>query len=149
MIKVKFYENVEDGLLKFAVIAAKSDNRWVYCKHRDRETYEIPGGHREPEESIIETAKRELYEETGAVDYILKQICPYSVIQYDNTSDYQEETFGMLYFADINRFDRLPDFEIEKVILFDCMPDNLTYPLIQPLLYEKTNQFLYDNIFKS
>ena len=31
------------------------------------------GGHRESGESILETAKRELKEETGAIDYKLNQ----------------------------------------------------------------------------
>ena len=60
MVEVKFYDNVADEFLKFAVIISKTDNKWVFCKHKERETYEIPGGHREPGESILETAKREL-----------------------------------------------------------------------------------------
>lgn len=63
MVEVKFYDNVADEFLKFAVIISKTDNKWVFCKHKERETYEIPGGHREPGESILETAKRELQEE--------------------------------------------------------------------------------------
>ena len=67
MLEVKFYENVADELLKFAVIISKANGKWVFCKHKERETYEVPGGHREPNETIFETAKRELYEETGAI----------------------------------------------------------------------------------
>ena len=52
MVEVKFYDNVADEFLKFAVIISKTDNKWVFCKHKERETYEIPGGHREPGESI-------------------------------------------------------------------------------------------------
>ena len=55
MVEVKFYDNVADEFLKFAVIISKTDNKWVFCKHKERETYEIPGGHREPGESILET----------------------------------------------------------------------------------------------
>ena len=62
----KFYDKVDDALLKFAVIIAKSQGKWVFCKHKERNTYEVPGGRREPNESILETAKRELSEETGA-----------------------------------------------------------------------------------
>ena len=51
-MKVNFYEEIEDSLLKFAVIVAKSEGKWVFCKHKDRETFEIPGGHREKQESI-------------------------------------------------------------------------------------------------
>lgn len=47
-MEVKFYDEVTDGLLKFAVIITKADGKWVFCKHRERDTYEVPGGHREP-----------------------------------------------------------------------------------------------------
>ena len=57
-IEVNFYENVEDKLLKFAVIVSKTNGKLVFCKHKERDTYEIPGGHREASETILETAKR-------------------------------------------------------------------------------------------
>ena len=66
---VKFYESTEDSLLKFAVIISKTQNRYVFCKHKDRNTWEIPGGHREQGETIMDTARRELYEETGALNF--------------------------------------------------------------------------------
>lgn len=84
MTKVNFYENVDDSLLKFAVIIARHNGKWVFCKHKKRDTWEVPGGHREPEENILDAAKRELYEETGAIDFDLQPICIYSVIAPDN-----------------------------------------------------------------
>ena len=59
-MKVQFYDKVDDKLLKFAVIISKSNGKWVFCKHKERDTFEVPGGHREFGENIIETAKREL-----------------------------------------------------------------------------------------
>lgn len=52
MTEVKFYDNADDNLLKFAVIISKSNGKWVFCKHNERNTYEIPGGHREDGEEI-------------------------------------------------------------------------------------------------
>ena len=75
MLEVKFYDNADDGLLKFAVIISKSNGKWVFCKHKERNTYEIPGGHRENGESILDAARRELKEETGAVDFKIKPVC--------------------------------------------------------------------------
>lgn len=46
-MKVQFYDNIEDELLEFAVIVSKSNGKWVFCKHKERNTYEVPGGHRE------------------------------------------------------------------------------------------------------
>ena len=69
MLKVKFYDTVNDELLRFAVVISQSNGKWVFCKHKERDTYEVPGGHREAGENILETAKRELQEETGAVRF--------------------------------------------------------------------------------
>lgn len=105
MVEVKFYDNVADELLKFAVIISKTDNKWVFCKHKERETYEVPGGHREPGESIFETAKRELQEETGAIDFKIEPICVYSVKGKTRVNEnIDDETFGMLFIADISSF---------------------------------------------
>ena len=79
MLKVKFYDTVNDELLRFAVVISQSNGKWVFCKHKERDTYEVPGGHRETGENILETAKRELQEETGAIKFEIKPICVYSV----------------------------------------------------------------------
>lgn len=130
-MSVQFYENINDELLKFAVIVAKTNGNWVFCKHKNRDTLEVPGGHREPSEDIIDTAKRELVEETGAIDFDLKLVCVYSVIEKDNFNG--EETFGLLCYADIKSFGEI-NSEIEKIIITDELPNNWTYPTIQPLL---------------
>ena len=48
MLEVRFYDTADDALLKFAVIISKSGDKWVICKHKERNTFEVPGGHREP-----------------------------------------------------------------------------------------------------
>lgn len=133
-MSVNFYDSVDDKLLKFAVIIAKSNGKWVFCKHKKRTTYEIPGGHREPGEDIVETARRELVEETGAIDFDLKPICVYSVIDENNFDGL--ETFGLLCYAEISTFGEI-DSEIEKIVMLDDLPDNLTYPNIQPYLIKE------------
>lgn len=142
-MKVKFYESARDDLLKFAVIISRHNGKWVFCKHKERNTYEIPGGHREPGESITETAKRELSEETGAEQFDISPICVYSVVGKNRVNQTGEETFGMLFFADVQTFGELHS-EMESVYLFDDLPTEWTYPLIQPLLIEeflkRTNQ---------
>ena len=42
-------------------------------------SFEIPGGHIEPGESPEQAARRELYEETGALDYTLQPVGVYGV----------------------------------------------------------------------
>ena len=51
VVEVKFFEKVDD-LLKFAVALAKTGDKWCLCKHRERNTLEVPGGHREPGEAM-------------------------------------------------------------------------------------------------
>ena len=79
-MQVNFYDKADDNLLKFAVIISKSKGKWVFCKHKERDTYELPGGHRENGERIDDTAKRELMEETGAIEFLINPVCVYSVI---------------------------------------------------------------------
>ena len=74
MLEVKFFDSIEDSLLKFAVIISKTNGKWVFCKHKERDTYEVPGGHREKNELISEAAERELREETGATEFTIKPI---------------------------------------------------------------------------
>ena len=136
-MEVQFYETIDDSLLKFAVIISKSCGKWVFCKHKERNTYEVPGGHREENESILETARRELYEETGAVEYEITPVCVYSVTGKNRVNETGEETFGMLYYADIKQFEQDLHSEMEKVELFDELPEDWTYPLIQPLLIQE------------
>lgn len=141
MVKVNFYDKIDDAKLKFAVIIAKKDGKWIFCKHKDRNTYEIPGGHRESGEDILYTAKRELYEETGAVSFEIVPICVYSVTSADNFNG--EETFGMLYYADVKELEEELHSEIEKILITENLPQEWTYPLIQPkLLKEAQRRYL-------
>ena len=137
-VTVFFSDNVRDDLLKFAVIAAKYQGKWVFCKHKERNTLECPGGHREPGERIEETAKRELWEETGANVFHLEAIGPYGVEQDGSV------TYGMLYAAWITELGPLPQMEIERIELVADFPQNWTYPLIQPKLLEQAKHFFAD-----
>lgn len=140
MIEVKFYDTIDDQLLKFAVIIARTNGKWVFCKHKERDTYEVPGGHREEGEDILTTAKRELREETGAVDFSLKPVCVYSVKGKTRINkNVDDETFGMLFIADIFSFEAL-HFEIEKILITDHLPEHWTYPLIQPKLLDEAKR---------
>lgn len=136
-MKVNFYETVEDKLLKFAVIISRYKGKWVFCKHKDRNTYEVPGGHREDDELILDTAKRELCEETGALEFDILPICIYSVVGKNRVNETGEETYGMLYYAEIYSFEDELHSEMECVRFFENLPTEWTYPLIQPVLIEE------------
>jgi len=139
-IEVKFYipGEIPDEKLKYAVIAARYGGGWIFCRHKGRSTWEIPGGHREAEETIEEAARRELFEETGAVDFDLKPVSVYGV-----------DSYGMLYFAEIKRIDSIPETsEIAEICYLESLPDNLTYPEIQPRLLREVNGWLCNRTSK-
>lgn len=135
---VNFYEKVDDAQLKFAVIIAKYHGKYIFCKHKNRNTLEIPGGHREPGEAIEETAGRELQEETGAIDFDIKPICVYSVIEAGNFDG--AETFGMLYYAEIHTLEAELHNEIEQIVVSEDLPIAWTYPTIQPMLMDEAKR---------
>ena len=144
MHQVTFPEHVDDSLLKFAVIVSQYRGKWVFCKHRDRTTWECPGGHREPGESIQEAARRELYEETGALSYRLFDAGAYSCSTASDPVAYTD--YGMLYYAEILTFGPLPHLEIKQIKFFDKLPENWTYPDIQPHLFNRIKQTPFQDI---
>ncbi len=128
---VDFHELDNSVNLRFSVIVARDDNGFVFVKHQDRDTWEIPGGHIEAGETSTEAAKRELIEETAASRFIINEVCNYSITIGNSIS------YGRLFFAEISDYSGSLDFEIEEVQSFTSIPDNLTYPKIQALIFEE------------
>jgi 8-oxo-dGTP diphosphatase len=139
MTEVKFFNPayMPDIKLTYSVIAAKYGNTWLFVRHQKRDTWEIPGGHIEKNESADEAAGRELMEETGAVDFKLECVATYSVLKNRQTG------FGRLYLADIIKLGPVPDTsEIAEVKAMASLPENLTHPDIQPLLFQRILEHL-------
>ena len=133
--------SVADEQLKYAVIMAQEEGKWLICRHRERTTWEIPGGHREAGESIEETAKRELFEETGATEAELTPVEVYSVTREDGATSY-----GMLYLARVRSREELPEqSKMREVKAVHLLPKELTYPNIQPKLFSRVQYRLNIN----
>ena len=128
-MEVIFLDHVEDELLKFAVIISFYHGKLVLCRHKDRDTYEIPGGHREADESILDCAKRELFEETGAIAFDIEPLCAYATMGKNRVNVSGDIIYGMLFVADIS-----------EILFVDKLVDNLTYPDIQPLFIKEYNR---------
>ena len=72
-----------------------------------------------------------MIEETGATDFTIIPLTVYCV-ENENV-----KTYGMLFFAEITKLSVLSEeSEIGKIELFDSLPNELTYPKIQPYLFE-------------
>ena len=139
MTEVKFFDPSfsPEIDLTYSVIAAKYGDNWIYVRHHKRTTWEIPGGHIEKDETADEAARRELMEETGAMDFKIECVSTYSVLKNGKTG------FGRLYLAEISALGPVPDTsEIAEVKMMDSLPENLTHPDIQPYLYQYVLEFL-------
>ena len=100
------------------VCVCKYKDKYVFSYNKKRNGWEIPGGHIEEGESWQEAAKREMYEETGATNIKVYPVCVYKI-----------STYGLLCYCEIIEMEDLPDgFEMEKIMLSNDLPENLTYP---------------------
>lgn len=145
MVEVKFFDQALDSDLTFAVIAARYEDRWLLCRHRDRQTWEMPGGHREPGESIYQTAQRELLEETGVAECQLEAVSAYGVYTEDG-----QRTYGGLFFAEVEELGRRPEgSEIAENRLMEGLPEHhMTHPDIQPVLLQRVQQWLEEGNYR-
>lgn len=139
MFTITFHRcsEIEPSKLKYAVICTRYQGLWLLCRHKERTTWEVPGGHIEPGETAREAAVRELWEETGVKRAEIHPVCVYAVSR-DGTP-----TYGMLFFAEADEPGILPkNSEIGETALFPHLPENLTYPDIQPYLYDRVQGWL-------
>jgi 8-oxo-dGTP diphosphatase len=139
MISVNFFDPqfIPPEDLTYSVISARFKGKWILVRHNDRITWEIPGGHIEAGETPGEAAERELMEETGAGEFKIKCVATYSVEKEGRTG------FGKLYFAEVTELGSIPDnSEIAEITLLETLPENLTYPDIQPYLFKRVNEYL-------
>lgn len=113
---------------KYVVTLSFMDGRYLFSRRRDRDTWETQGGHIEEGETPLEAARRELWEESGAVDYDMEPLCDYWAGSRTGSD------VGVVFVAHIRRLEPLPDSEMAETRTFDRLPDNLTYPGITPVL---------------
>ena len=116
---------------KYVVVLSEYNGKIVLSRHKERTTWEMQGGHIEQGETPLDAAKRELYEESGAVDFEIKPLCDYRA--------WNEETGhganGVVFHAVIREFEAIPDSEMAEIREFTELPENLTYPAITPVLF--------------
>jgi 8-oxo-dGTP diphosphatase len=122
--------SIPENALTYSVIGARESGLWIFVRHRDRSTWEMPAGHIEADETARQAALRELYEETGTLRCELRAICDYRV-DLDGTAEY-----GRLFLALVPERQSLPGYEISETILSESLPEDLTYPEVQTVLFK-------------
>ena len=120
MLEVKIFDlgYCKNEELTRVVCVSKYKDKYVFSYNKKRNGWEIPGGHIEEGETWEEAAKREIYEETGAIKINVEPICVYKI-----------STFGLLCYCEILELEELPkESEMEKIMFSASLPDNLTFP---------------------
>ncbi len=125
---------------KYIVICSRYQDKWVFSRHKLRDTWETQGGHIEVGETPLEAAKRELYEESGIKDAEIFPVCDY--YGYDS----QSHSNGMVFLAVVHSFNSLPDSEMREIALFSEFPKELTYPHVTPKLCEEALKVLSQKV---
>lgn len=126
---------VADALIRYVLVAAYYEGKWIFCRHVNRSTWELPGGKREPGETAADAARRELREETGASAFTLTPVCVYEIVKND-------VRYGMLFLANVKKIDELGPFEIAEIQVSDELPNKLRFPDIQPGLFYVARTFM-------
>lgn len=116
---------------KYVVVLSRCEGRILLSRHRARTTWETQGGHVEQGETPLQAARRELWEESGAVDYDIRPLCDYWA------GDEMSGANGAVFAAEIRRLGPLPQSEMAEVRTFDALPENLTYPAIALKLFAR------------
>ncbi len=132
----RVYPLAELKQYKYVVVLSEYCGKIVLSRHKERDTWETQGGHIEKGETPLEAAKRELFEESGAVSFDISPIFDYWAGEEDMSSGAN----GMVFKAVIHKLDELPNSEMKEVGLFDSLPENLTYPAITPVLFASLNE---------
>lgn len=116
---------------KYVVVLSVYKNMLMLSKHNFRTSWETQGGHIEEGETPLEAAKRELYEESGAIDFTIEPVFDYRSGDNKNYAD------GMVFLAKIKKLGIIPESsEMRDVGFFEYLPRSLTYPKITPVLFK-------------
>lgn len=115
---------------KYVVTLSEYDGKILLSRHKKRTTWETQGGHIEPGETPLEAARRELFEESGAVDFDIQPLCDYWA------GDEHGGANGMVFHAVIRTLGSMPESEMAETQCFDVLPENLSYPAITPVLFQ-------------
>ena len=121
--------SLNDEDLTYVVMGARYKDKWIFVRHRERQSWEMPAGHIEPGESPDHAALRELNEETGTLSSRIIHVADYQVSRAKITG------YGRLYLAEVREREKELKHETAEVMLSKDLPAKLTYPDVQKSLF--------------
>ena len=123
-IEIDFTKESIEDLSNFdgSLVITFYNGNYVMTYHPKRNGWEFPAGSRKGEETSEECAKRETFEETGAILKTLEPIGIYTIKS-------KEKIFKTIIFiGDVERFEPKPHWsETNLVKLFDSLPNKVSY----------------------
>ena len=122
--------------LRFVVVCSFYKGQYLLSYHGGHRSWETQGGHIEQGETPEEAARRELYEESGVKDAELLPVCDYYAYDSEGASN------GRVYAALVRSLGKLPPSEMSSFQVFAALPDNLTYPLVTPVLFDEARKII-------
>lgn len=134
---IPWYElnEINNDLIKFVILIAEFNDQLIIIRNKKRGGWEIPGGNREPGESLLFTASRELYEETGATQFELEA---FGITMLNGNH-------GMVFFAGIESMSDLPNYEIDEIKFVDQLPEGLNFGEMFYTVLNKWNKYSRKN----
>ncbi|MET0787463.1 MAG: NUDIX domain-containing protein [Paenisporosarcina sp.] len=124
------------------ILANNEENQWLVTKHPDR-GIEFPGGKVEESETLEEAAKRETYEETGAVltdvtwfaEYKVDTVPPFRKVVFRATVQHLEK-MNVHFETDGYKWVTLSEFNREKNLSFHMKDKGMKKMLERVMLSE-------------
>lgn len=138
-MECRVYQLNELKEYKYVVVLSKYEGKILLSRHKDRTTWETQGGHIEEGETPLEAAKRELYEESGAVKFSIMPAFDYWAGEDNGGAN------GMVFIAEIMELEDIPNSEMKEVEYFNVLPSSLTYPDITPVLFKYEEEIFKKN----
>ena len=125
--------------VRFVVICSFYQSRYLLSYHSAHQSWETQGGHIEEGESPEDAARRELYEESGVQSENLIPVCDYYAYDSEGSAN------GRVYAVIIDQLGKIPPSEMSRIKAFDVLPENLTYPLVTPVLFAEAKKEIHSD----
>jgi 8-oxo-dGTP diphosphatase len=131
------------------LIFAFYQGKLVLVRHNSR-GWELPGGTRKEGETIIQTALREMYEETGGEIASIESIGQYLIFEKDHLVYVKN-----IYISKVSNLRELPvGFETNGIMLLDTIPEQVEImndptfsPLLKDNVYVMVSEWIKDHRF--